>query len=54
MTLDSAKKMGALAQVEAGDWAGYNAVDNPTAVAPPVLPWEKMSLDVAGKMAGLA
>jgi len=52
MTLNSEKEMdgasittkfGSLAQ-SSEPWAGYNPIDNPTAVAPPVLPWEKMTL----------
>jgi|APSaa5957512535_1039671.scaffolds.fasta_scaffold203807_1 hypothetical protein len=26
-------------------WAGYDMAHNPTAVPPPVLPWENMTLD---------
>ena len=28
-------------------WAGYNAIDQPEAVAPPVLPWEPLTLGLA-------
>ena len=37
------------AQSEA-PWGGYNEIDNPSAVAPPVLPWEKMTLSDAAVM----
>jgi len=28
-------------------WAGYNVVDQPEAVAPPVLPWEPLTPGLA-------
>ena len=31
---------------------GYDGTHNPTAVAPPVLPWEKMTLDNEKMMDG--
>jgi hypothetical protein len=58
MTLGNMKEMDG-ASIESkfkafaqGPWAGYNPGDNPTAVAPPVLPWEKMTLDNMKMMDG--
>ena len=29
------------------DWGGYNPIDNPEGVAPPVLPWEPLTPGLA-------